>query len=98
MKITVAALQLALGSPDERDNIAAVSALVEEAAGQGAQVVLPPELFSGPYFCKVEDDALFATARPLVQHPSVTAMSAMGISFVPGNGVERRACHPARCH
>ena len=32
-EITVAALQLALGSADEQDNIAAVSALVEEAAG-----------------------------------------------------------------
>ena len=73
-KVTVAALQLALGSPDEAENIAAVSALVEEAAGRGAQIVLPPELFSGPYFCKVEDDALFALARPLAEHPSVQAM------------------------
>ena len=45
--LTVAALQLPLGSPDEAINIAAVAALVEQAAGQGAQVVLPPELFSG---------------------------------------------------
>jgi N-carbamoylputrescine amidase len=73
-KLTVAALQLALGSQDEAGNIAAVSALVEEAAGKGAQVILPPELFSGPYFCKVEDDALFALARPLAEHPSVVAM------------------------
>ena len=73
-KITVAALQLALGSTDERENIAAVSALVEEAAGKGARIVLPPELFSSPYFCKIEDDALFATARPVAEHPSVTAM------------------------
>lgn len=73
-KITVAALQLALGSPDERENIAAVSTLVEEAAARGAQIVLPPELFSSPYFCKVEDDALFATARPVAEHPSVVAM------------------------
>ena len=50
-KLTVAALQLALAAEDEQDNIAAVSALVEEAAGQGAQVILPPELFSGCYFC-----------------------------------------------
>ena len=73
-KITVAALQLALGSTDEQENIAAVSALVEEAAGKGARIVLPPELFSSPYFCKIEDDALFATARPVAEHPSVTAM------------------------
>ena len=75
--ITVAALQLALGSTDEQDNIAAVAALVEQAAAAGAQIVLPPELFSGPYFCKVEDDALFATARPTAEHPSVLAMQAL---------------------
>ncbi len=75
--ITVAALQLELRSPDESENIAAVSALVEEAAEQGAHVILPPELFSGPYFCKVEDEALFALARPLKEHPSVVAMQAL---------------------
>ena len=76
-EITVAALQLALGSNDEQANIAAVSALVEEAAAGGAQIILPPELFSGPYFCKVEDEALFALARPVAEHPSVIAMQAL---------------------
>ena len=47
MNVTVAALQLNLNLEHEAENIAAVSALVEEAAGQGAQIVLPPELFSG---------------------------------------------------
>lgn len=76
-EITVAALQLDLSSTDEAENIAAVAALVEEAAGQGARIVLPPELFSGPYFCKVEDEALFALARPTAEHPSVIAMRAL---------------------
>ncbi|MGJ8598284.1 nitrilase-related carbon-nitrogen hydrolase, partial [Sulfitobacter sp.] len=62
--LTVAALQLALGRSDEAANIAAVAALVEEAAARGANLVLPPELFSGPYFCREEDEALFALARP----------------------------------
>jgi len=73
-RITVAALQLALGFADEAENIAAVSALVEEAAGKGAQLILPPELFSGPYFCQAEDEANFALARPVAEHPSVLAM------------------------
>lgn len=73
-KITVAALQLALGSQDEARNIAATVALVEQAAAQGAQIILPPELFSSPYFCTVEDEALFALARPVEEHPSVIAM------------------------
>jgi N-carbamoylputrescine amidase len=72
-KITVAAMQLALSS-DENDNIAAVSELVREAASRGAQVVLPPELFEGPYFCRVEDESEFARARPTATHPSVVAM------------------------
>jgi N-carbamoylputrescine amidase len=73
-QLTVSALQLALGSHDEKENIEAVSSLVEDAAGRGAQVILPPELFSGPYFCQQEDEALFALARPALDHPSVIAM------------------------
>jgi N-carbamoylputrescine amidase len=71
--ITVAALQLAFGE-DTAKNIANVGALVREAAGKGAEVVLPPELFESPYFCRVEDEGLFATARPTAEHPSVQAM------------------------
>jgi N-carbamoylputrescine amidase len=95
-KLTVAALQLALGSQDEAENIAAVSALVEQAAGQGAQVILPPELFSGPYFCKVEDEALFALARPTAEHPSVRAMQALAASLkvaIPTSFFERDGHH-----
>jgi len=94
--LTVAALQLALGSSNEQDNIAAVSALVEQAAGKGAQVILPPELFSGPYFCKVEDDALFATARPLGEHPSVVAMRSLAKGLkvaIPTSFFERDGHH-----
>ncbi len=72
-KITVAALQLAFGE-DTAENIRNVCELVREAADKDAQVVLPPELFEGPYFCRVEDEGLFATARPVAEHPSVKAM------------------------
>jgi N-carbamoylputrescine amidase len=72
-KITVAAMQLAFGE-DVSENIRNVSELVREAVDRGAQVVLPPELFEGPYFCRVEDEGLFATARPTAEHPSVKAM------------------------
>ena len=95
-QITVAALQLALGSPDESENIAAVSALVEAAAGQGARIVLPPELLSGPYFCKVEDEALFALACPTAEHPSVIAMQALAARLkvtIPTSFFERDGHH-----
>ncbi len=72
-KLTVAALQLALGG-SATDNIIAVADLVREAASKGAEVVLPPELFEGPYFCRVEDESLFENARPTNEHPSVLAM------------------------
>jgi len=94
--LTVAALQLALGSNDEAANIAAVAALVEEAAAKGAQVILPPELFSGPYFCKTEDEALFALARPTAEHPSVIAMRALAAKLrvaIPTSFFERDGHH-----
>jgi N-carbamoylputrescine amidase len=77
MKIAVAALQLELALEQEQDNIAAVSALVEDAARQGAKIVLPPELFSGGYFCREEHDRFWALARPTAEHPSVIAMQAL---------------------
>jgi N-carbamoylputrescine amidase len=71
--ITVAALQLPLQGR-ESENIEAVSALVEKAAADGAQIILPPELFSGPYFCKTQEEAHLTLARPTLEHPSVQAM------------------------
>ena len=72
-KLTVAALQLAF-SEDTVANIKAVAELVREAHAKGAEVVLPPELFEGPYFCRTEDEARFADARATAEHPSVLAM------------------------
>lgn len=94
--LSVAALQLALGSQDEPANIAAVAALVEQAAAGGAQVILPPELFSGPYFCQVEDEALFALARPTAEHPSVIAMQRLAARLkvsIPTSFFERDGHH-----
>ena len=73
--ITVAALQLGF-SNDIDANIANVTRLVREAAARGAQVVLPPELFEGEYFCRVEDEGLFANAKPVGEHKAVRAMQA----------------------
>ena len=95
-RLTVAALQLALNAADEGENIAAVSSLVEEAAGKGAQIILPPELFSGPYFCKVEEEALFALARPTLDHPSVQAMQTLAAGLkvaIPTSFFERDGHH-----
>jgi len=93
--LTVAALQLAL-SDDIDANIAAVDALVREAAGKGATVILPPELFEGRYFCKTEDEALFARARAVGDHAAVLAMQALAAElgvFIPTSFFERDGHH-----
>lgn len=95
-KITLAVLQLALAREDENANIEAVARLVREAGARGAKLVLPPELFSGPYFCRIEDEALFALARPAADHPSVLAMQALAAELgvaIPTSFFERDGHH-----
>jgi N-carbamoylputrescine amidase len=75
-QITVAAIQAGF-TPDIDRNIAHISRLVREAASRGAQVILPPELFEGEYFCRVEDEGLFAHAAPVGEHKAVLAMQAL---------------------
>jgi N-carbamoylputrescine amidase len=72
----VAALQTAL-SDDISANIARVTDLVREAAAKGAQVILPPELFEGHYFCQTQEERFFARAKPVGEHPAVLAMQAL---------------------
>ncbi|MED5547862.1 MAG: N-carbamoylputrescine amidase [Pseudomonadota bacterium] len=93
--ISVAALQAAFGE-DMDANIATVKELVREAAGRGAQVVLPPELFQGPYFCKVQDERFFATAWPAMEHPCVTALAPLAAELgvvIPVSIYEREGPH-----
>ncbi|MET0360989.1 MAG: N-carbamoylputrescine amidase [Sphingobium sp.] len=94
-KVTVAALQLAF-SDDEADNIALVEDHVRMAAARGAKIILPPELFEGPYFCTTQDEAQFVNARPTTEHPAVTAMQAvakeLGV-YIPTSFFERDGHH-----
>jgi len=57
-------------------NIARVEALVREAADQGAQVVVVPELFQGIYFPTRQDPKWFKSAFAANDHPCVGALSA----------------------
>lgn len=68
--VTVAAIQCPLGDSRE-DNVLRVLGHIEAAADQGAQVILPPELFEGPYFCRHERDEFFSWARPLEGNPTI---------------------------
>jgi len=51
------------------ENLAKAERFVREAAAQGAQIVLLPELFENLYFCQKEREAFFALANPLEKHP-----------------------------
>ena len=62
--VTVAVVQCALAEAREL-NVARVVGHIREAAEQGAQIVVTPELFEGPYFPAVQDEANFELARPL---------------------------------
>jgi N-carbamoylputrescine amidase len=72
--LNIAVLQAAFGE-DMAANIQTVAALIEDAARRGAKIILPPELFQGPYFCKTQDEAWFAHAFPALEHPCVTALA-----------------------
>jgi N-carbamoylputrescine amidase len=93
--VTVAALQLAF-TADEAANIALVEDHVRKAAARGARIILPPELFDGPYFCTVEDEALFDRARPTAEHPAVAAMRRLAAElevYIPTSFFERDGQH-----
>jgi len=74
--LTVAALQCPLGG-SVVENVARVEGHVREAAARGARVILPPELFEGPYFCREERDTFFTWARPAEGHPTIERFAAL---------------------
>ncbi|MCC6433563.1 MAG: N-carbamoylputrescine amidase [Acidimicrobiales bacterium] len=74
--LTVAAVQCAM-LDDVDTNVAEVERLVREAAGRGAGLVVTPELFERPYWCKDQDPAYFGLARPLRGHPTVARFAAL---------------------
>jgi N-carbamoylputrescine amidase len=71
----VALVQMAM-SADPGENLARAADRVREAAQAGAALVCLPELFRTPYFCQVEDPALFDLAEP-VPGPSTEVLGAV---------------------
>ena len=62
MNVKVAAIQCAF-SDSEEENVLKITSYVKEAASKGAQIILPPELFQGYYFCRHEDEKFFLRAQ-----------------------------------
>ena len=93
--LTLGVVQCPLGD-DVATNVARVEAHVREAAAQGAQVVLPPELFEGPYFPQQEDEALFDLAHPTDAHPTIERFAALAKELgvaIPVSFFEREGPH-----
>jgi len=49
-------------------------ALIEEAAGQGVEVLCLQEIFNGPYFCAEQDKRWYAMAEAVPDGPTVSLM------------------------
>ena len=74
--VTVAATQFAC-SWDLPANADRAEALVRQAAGQGAQVILVQELFAAPYFCITQRAEYFKLALPMQGHPLLARFVAL---------------------
>jgi len=75
-ELSVSAIQMAMAD-DIGTNVATAERLVRNAAGQGARIILIPELFEGPYFCKDQLPEHFDRAIPLDGHPTVEHFAAV---------------------
>jgi N-carbamoylputrescine amidase len=74
--VTVAATQFAC-TWDLPANADRAEALVRQAAGQGANVVLVQELFAAPYFCIEQHPRYFELAQPARDHPLIARFAAL---------------------
>jgi len=58
-------------------NVAKAMAMVREAAGRGATVVLLPELFEGYYWPQAQRERFFERAHPIEGHPFIPRFQAL---------------------
>lgn len=74
--VNVAIVQMAM-TDDRRDNLDTAERLIRLAARQQAQVIVLPELFETPYFCKAHDYAFLDWACPLQENPAIRRLSSV---------------------
>jgi N-carbamoylputrescine amidase len=63
-KFTVGLVQMRC-TTNKEENLTRAEGKIREAAARGAQIVCLHELFTGEYFCRIEDAALFDLAEPI---------------------------------
>ena len=81
--IKIAALQFSCCSQVQK-NIDKAETMVREAASNGANLILLPELFERPYFCQEKRYDYYDYALPLTENPAVRRRHLLG-SVVSGN-------------
>lgn len=74
--VKLGVVQCELGGSLET-NLETLTGHIREASGQGAQIILTPELIEGPYFCKTQEEERFDLARPIITHPAVSHYQAL---------------------
>lgn len=72
----LAILQTSITDSLER-NLETAERMVRQAASQGAQIILLPELFENVYFCQLEREEYFALAHPVSGHPFIGRFQAL---------------------
>ncbi|MFA0087887.1 N-carbamoylputrescine amidase [Vibrio sp. E150_011] len=72
--VKFAALQLSK-TWDLDANMAKIKGAIREAAANGANVVVPQELFAAPYFCKKQESKYFELAEEFATSPLIKTMS-----------------------
>ena len=72
--VKVSAIQMSMGQ-DKEKNVQKAISLVYNAAQNGAQIILLPELFEGLYFCKDMDEKYFSWASPLKDNKLIKQFS-----------------------
>ena len=72
-EVTVAAIQMRC-SRNVKENIEKASDLITKAAENGAQIILPSELFERQYFCQERRYEYYEYAKPLEENDAVQNM------------------------
>lgn len=72
-RVTVAAVQMYCNRSAE-ENIKAAEGKIREAAAQGAQIILLPELFENRYFCQERNYAYYNLATSVEENPAINRL------------------------
>ena len=83
-KVTVAAIQMTYGLEEACEK-------VREAASQGAQIILLPELFENWYFCQEKSYENYHLATTLEENPAVREMQTIARDFKVVIPVDRKS-------